>query len=156
MPHRTCKATMALILTTTGIALAGCTVDQPDRSTRNVATHQAGTPHELCDAYFERGAWTLDAWGPVVELTPTACARKVEIDSRVELAVLEIEMLKKYGQHKEMTNVYGVLNQLECHIRRYPDKPTWNLEPQRPFVGLATTLNADCNPSVAVPERPYY
>lgn len=156
MTYRTYKGTVALIVTSTCMALAGCPVDQPDTSKPASTMSHAGTHDEVCDAYFENGSWTMDEFGPVIKLTPTACGRKVDVNSRESLALLEIEMLKKYGQYKDMTNLYGVFNQLECHIRRYPDKPTWNLEPQRPFVGLATTLNAECNPAVAVPEKPYY
>lgn len=38
-------------------------------------------------------------------------------------------------------------DQLECHAVGAPDKPTWNLEPWRPDVGLVATMAARCNPT---------
>jgi len=40
----------------------------------------------------------------------------------------------------------GMHDQLLCHALGAPDKPTWNLEPWRPDVGLVATLAASCNP----------
>ena len=40
----------------------------------------------------------------------------------------------------------GMHDQLVCHALGAPDKPTWNLEPWRPDVGLVATLAARCNP----------
>ncbi len=40
-------------------------------------------------------------------------------------------------------------DQLECHAIGAPDKPTWNLEPWRPDVGLLATMAARCNPTGA-------
>jgi len=37
-------------------------------------------------------------------------------------------------------------DQLVCHAVGAPDKPTWNLEPWRPDVGLIATMAARCNP----------
>jgi len=44
------------------------------------------------------------------------------------------------------TNMPGMRDQLLCHALGVPDKPTWNLEPWRPDVGLVATLAASCNP----------
>jgi hypothetical protein len=38
-------------------------------------------------------------------------------------------------------------DQLVCHAVGAPDKPTWNLEPWRPDVGLLATMAARCNPT---------
>jgi len=43
-------------------------------------------------------------------------------------------------------NKPGIHDQLLCHAIGVPDKPTWNLEPWRPDVGLVATLAARCNP----------
>ncbi|MFC8731732.1 DUF2599 domain-containing protein [Luteimicrobium sp. NPDC057192] len=43
-------------------------------------------------------------------------------------------------------NKPGMHDQLLCHALGVPDKPTWNLEPWRPDVGLLATLAASCNP----------
>ncbi|GMA24401.1 hypothetical protein GCM10025864_21600 [Luteimicrobium album] len=44
-------------------------------------------------------------------------------------------------------DVPGMHDQLLCHALGAPDKPTWNLEPWRPDVGLVATLAAGCNPT---------
>lgn len=41
----------------------------------------------------------------------------------------------------------GMHDQLVCHAVGAPDKPTWNLEPWRPDVGLLAVLAAMCNPT---------
>ncbi|WP_298459306.1 DUF2599 domain-containing protein [uncultured Cellulomonas sp.] len=38
-------------------------------------------------------------------------------------------------------------DQLVCHTVGAPDKPTWNLEPWRPDVGLLEVMLAGCNPT---------
>lgn len=104
--------------------------------------------------YISNGSWGLDEYGPVLVITPTDCGRKVvgaEIDSLI------LEAIKKFGNNRRLTrNLFGTINQLECHVRLFPDKPTWNLEPDRPYVGLENTESAECNPSVAIPDQPYH
>jgi hypothetical protein len=103
--------------------------------------------------YIAGGTWKLDEYGPVLEITPTDCGRKVvgaEIDSLI------LEAIKKFGGKPRLTaNLFGAINQLECHAKLFPDKPTWNIEPDRPYVGLANTEAAECNPSTATPDLPY-
>jgi len=43
-------------------------------------------------------------------------------------------------------NAPGMRDQLLCHMVGAQEKPTWNLEPWRPQVGLAQTMLAFCNP----------
>jgi len=44
-------------------------------------------------------------------------------------------------------DVPGMRDQLVCHMIGAQDKPTWNLEPWRPEVGLQQTILSLCNPS---------
>ncbi|WP_448098991.1 DUF2599 domain-containing protein [Luteibacter yeojuensis] len=153
MHGSTWKVASGLAIALALVSLAGC--QAPDRGPAGTAHAMPSPAAPDCPSpYIAGGAWKLDEYGPVLEITPTDCGRKVvgaEIDSLI------LEAIRKFGGNPRLTaNLFGAMNQLECHAKLFPDKPTWNLEPDRPYVGLANTEAAECNPSVAVPDLPYY
>lgn len=152
MDHRTWNAirilVVALAFLGTGTACTHDDAGQAKVETKRPATGDCPPP------YILNGVWSLDEYGPVLAITPTDCGRKV-VGAEVDTLILEA--IEKFGDNPRFTgNLFGSMNQLACHVKRFPDKPTWNLEPDRPYVGLDNTEAAECNPSVAIPDQPYY
>jgi hypothetical protein len=147
------KVASGLVLSLALASLAGCQGSDRDPGRRAQAMPSPATP-DCPPPYVAGGTWSLDEYGPVLEIAPTDCGRKVvgaEIDSLI------LEAIKKFGGNPRLTaNLFGAINQLECHAKLFPDKPTWNIEPDRPYVGLADTEAAECNPATAMPDLPYY
>lgn len=116
------------------------------------------------EGYIAFGQWKLDEYGPVLEITPTPCGRDTFIELKNQLDEgkrseardhLEMEAIEKFSGNVNWRNTRGLINQLDCHILEYPDKPTWNIEPDRPYVGYDLTRQAQCNPSVPLPDSPF-
>ncbi|SFW53752.1 DUF2599 domain-containing protein [Luteibacter sp. UNCMF366Tsu5.1] len=112
-----------------------------------------------CDAqtgegFVVSGKWHIDEYGPVLEVTPTPCGRRVSEDL-TKRDSLDMEVIEKFSGNLNWRNTRGMINQLDCHLINFPQKPTWNLEPDRPYVGYADTWAAECNPSVGRPDTPF-
>ncbi|WP_367616714.1 DUF2599 domain-containing protein [Pseudomonas farris] len=63
------------------------------------------------------------------------------------------ELTRDYSNSRYWKNTHGMRHQLICHLAIARDKPQWNLEPWRPDVGYAKTLEAGCNHVVPLPEK---
>lgn len=150
MDHRTWNAIRIVVIAFAFLG-AGTACTQGDA--RQVEAERPATS-DCPPPYILNGVWSLDEYGPVLAITPTDCGRKV-VGAEVDALILEA--IEKFGNNPRLTaNLFGSMNQLACHVKLFPDKPTWNLEPDRPYVGLENTEAAECNPSVAVPDQPYY
>lgn len=143
MNHRMCKAIAGLLAVTVAFAT-------PAFAATSMPGH-AGLPHnQACPPPFvQKGEWKLDEYGPILEITPTACGRTVQ---GWDIEVFDAEVVRKFSGNAYWRNSQGLLDQLECHIRKFPTKPTYNIEPDRPYVGRTGTEAADCNPNVADPD----
>ncbi|WP_277211618.1 DUF2599 domain-containing protein [Isoptericola croceus] len=84
--------------------------------------------------------WGDREGGRSLAVTPTDWARSAGLAGEglvwAELVAAEPEV-----------DTASMRDQLTCHAVGAPDKPTWNLEPWRPDVGLAAVLAARCNPT---------
>lgn len=112
------------------------------------APEQTAGPAQSCMSYIERGSWIYRFSEWTLELEPTACGRTINSS---ETAYMFYEIAKKFGGSPYWQNTRGIINQLTCHLVIARDKPTWNLDPWRPYVGHSATVAADCNPEV--PDR---
>jgi hypothetical protein len=108
---------------------------------------------QACESYIERGTWVYRYSEWTLELTPTECGRQVSSDNT---AFMFYEMSKKFGGSPYWVNARGIINQLTCHLVIARDKPTWNLDPWRPYVGHVTTVAVECNPQVPDPEPDFH
>jgi hypothetical protein len=106
---------------------------------------------ETGEGFIASGRWKLDEYGPVLEITPTPCGRRVSEDL-TKRDSLDMEAIERFSGNLNWRNTRGMINQLDCHVINFPDKPTWNLEPDRPYVGYADTWVAECNPSAPRPD----
>lgn len=172
MKHTT-WITVALVALCVG-AGAAWMLHLPDRpaadpATGDVSSSRVAVSARPCDTesgegYVASGKWKLDEYGPVLEITPTPCGRDTFIalknegdeEKRAEARDhLDMEAIEKFSGNIQWRNTRGLINQLDCHILEYPDKPTWNIEPDRPYVGYELTRQAQCNPSVPRPDSPF-
>lgn len=105
--------------------------------------------------FVAEGEWTIDEYGPILHITPTACGRLARDRDPTYVDVFDDEVIARFSGNPlwdTYHNTRGLLDQLECHIRLYPDKPTYNIEPSRPYVGRRKTEEAKCNTSVYDPD----
>lgn len=124
--------------------------NQPPRQ----AISAAITPS--CPQYIQTGVWIYRSaegtheWA--LSLTPTVCGRYID---QSETGLMFYEIVRKFGQSSYWTNNRGIINQLICHLLNAREKPQWNLEPFRPYVGFAATADARCNPLTPRPDVEY-
>ncbi|MDF4003744.1 DUF2599 domain-containing protein [Luteibacter sp. PPL201] len=159
------KASIWAVIGLTAACAVGVTAGVVRAWHRDAADPLRGAPHaatatpfaEPCDAatgegYVQSGQWTLDTFGPVLEITPTDCGRNAGAARRDHL---DMEVIEKFSGNVNWRNTRGLINQLDCHAINYPTKPTWNIEPDRPYVGYRLTWQAQCNPSTPRPDSPF-
>jgi hypothetical protein len=132
------------------------------------ATPNVSAPlkHELsaaiapsCPTYIDSGKWVyryaegypFNEW--MLSLTPSECGRYID---QTETAYMFYEIVKKFGQSEHWSNNRGMINQLTCHLYAAREKPEWNLEPWRPYVGYSKTVAAGCNPIEPDPDPAYH
>ena len=109
-----------------------------------------------CSQYIDRArsGWFIDQWGhQSLRLVPTSCGRSI---GTADTPHMFYEIVKTYGDPEQLgaapspsdrwKNVKGMINQLTCHLRIARNKPEWNIEPYRPWVGDEATERAECNP----------
>ncbi|WP_236195120.1 DUF2599 domain-containing protein [Pseudomonas glycinae] len=116
-----------------------------------------------CDSYIERLEWSEDYQEPVLgtisslKVTPTECGRKAGVGKTdVVLAELAIKAAALDPDRKDWNfdrMGSSMRRQLACHLDSPAianDKPTWSLEPARPYVAhdVIMSLPGDnrCNP----------
>jgi len=122
--------------------------------------HALAPPHgvhpEKCSSYIQSGSWVYEYNEWSLQLVPTSCGRHIAED---ETPAMFYEIVKKFGDPEvfgkpadasrdRWRNVRGMIDQLTCHLTISRNKPTWNLEPYRPWVGYEATVKADCNPYI--------
>jgi hypothetical protein len=112
-----------------------------------------------CSEYIQSGKWVyrfssdyqFNEW--MLSLTPSACGRYINAS---ETAYMFYEVVKKFGQSEHWSNNRGMINQLTCHLYIAREKPEWNLEPWRPYVGYSKTVATGCNPIEPDPDPAYH
>lgn len=114
-----------------------------------------------CDTYIEKVEWTDNYQEPVLgtiaslKVTPTDCGRKAGV-GKTDVVFAELANLAANDRSKEWNFDHlgsSMRRQLACHLDS-PDiaanKPTWSLEPRRPYVAhdVIMKLQGDnkCNP----------
>lgn len=105
---------------------------------------------ERCVKYVESAQWVYRDYQWSFFITPTPCARRTPPEGTV---FLWDELTRDYSNSRYWENTHGLRHQLICHLAIARDKPQWNLEPWRPDVGYAKTLEASCNHVVPLPEK---
>lgn len=126
---------------------------QPAKPSRDTQLQPAPA---RCSTYIEKGNWVVayNEWS--LQLVPTKCGRAIQAD---ETPNMFYEIVKKFGDPETFggppdpakdrwKNVKGMIDQLTCHLTIARNKPTWNLEPHRPWVGYEATVAAECNPYI--------
>ncbi|WP_259741208.1 DUF2599 domain-containing protein [Pseudomonas fluorescens] len=129
-------------LTTLGISTAPAHATEPADSFTSVT--------ERCHKYIAGAHWFYRDYQWSLSITPTPCARRTLEPST---AYLWDELTRDYSNSRYWQNTHGMRHQLICHLAIARDKPQWNLEPWRPDVGYAKTLEAGCNHVVPLPEK---
>jgi hypothetical protein len=146
-------ATVGLLLTVNAIAA------EPPPSGKPLSKPLKPAVTQNCPEYIQSATWVyrysadypFNEW--MLSLVPTACGRYIDPS---ETAYMFYEIVKKAGQSKYWTNNRGMINQLTCHLYAAREKPEWNLEPWRPYVGYSKTLAAGCNPVEPDPDPAYH
>jgi hypothetical protein len=117
--------------------------------------------YRSCDKYIEKVEWTDDYQEPVLgiisslKVTPTECGRKAGV-GKTDVVFAELANLAANDKNREWNFDHlgsSMRRQLACHLDS-PDiamnKPTWSLEPARPYVAhdVIMKLEGDnkCNP----------
>lgn len=110
-----------------------------------------------CTQYVADGSgwhWYYNEWS--LKIIPTSCGRQIGTS---ETPMMFYEIVQKFGDPEKFgsppdavndrwKNAKGMMNQLTCHLVIARNKPEWNLEPYRPWVGHDATVAADCNPYI--------
>lgn len=88
--------------------------------------------------------WAENRYGPQLLIHPSAAGRADFFPTAGDRAWQEVLQLNPAA------DTPGMYEQFLCHWYAarlvQPDKPTWDLEPWRPPVGLLATVQAKCNP----------
>lgn len=92
-------------------------------------------------AYVE---WVSTEVGPSLQIHPTANGRRSGSDDGAQVAWAEVLALEPDA------DTPGMQAQFDCHwtFARLvePDKPSWNIEPDRPVVTEKQMIESRCNP----------
>jgi hypothetical protein len=117
----------------------------------------AGAGKELCSSdgqrYIAKGEWIYRYQEWTLSLTPTECGRNIQSDKTGNMFY---EIVKDYSGSRFWTNDRGMINQLTCHLTIARNKPEWNLDPWRPYVGHTETVAQQCNVTVPAPDQPFH
>ncbi|MFJ7110109.1 DUF2599 domain-containing protein [Pseudomonas sp. NPDC098740] len=109
-----------------------------------------------CEKYIEKAEWNEKYFEPDMKKTipslmetPTACGRTIGPD-KTNVAYAELFNLAANNKNWNWGHDGGSMRrQFSCHVANpkiAQDKPTWNLEPARPYVSHEEAVNMDCNP----------
>ncbi|MFI6427255.1 DUF2599 domain-containing protein [Promicromonospora sp. NPDC050880] len=91
------------------------------------------------DRAIESATWGENEGGRSLAVDPADWARRA---GEAGLDLIRTQLVAAEPEADSAT----MDNQLVCHAVGAIDKPTWNLEPWRPDVGLILTATAHCNP----------
>ncbi|MFT4085865.1 MAG: DUF2599 domain-containing protein [Gordonia sp. (in: high G+C Gram-positive bacteria)] len=109
-----------------------------------VASTDTSEPPSAPPPYIDRVAWAQTAVGPSLQIYPTPAGRQVSGTGVEDEAWGEVLKLDSGA------DTPGMRAQFDCHwtFARLmdPDKPSWNLEPDRPVVSESDMIAARCNP----------
>jgi len=83
--------------------------------------------------------WGRHDGGHSIAITPSDCVRRNGL-------VMRDQVWEALVSLDSEASGPGMRDQLICHMIGAQDKPTWNLEPWRPAVGLQQTILNLCNP----------
>nr|WP_221247081.1 DUF2599 domain-containing protein [Gordonia humi] len=120
----------------------------PESSTY-MSTSQPPTsqPPTLPPPYIAGADWVDTQVGPSLQIRPTRNGRDVSGDGTADEAWSEVLAMESDADSP------GMRAQFDCHwtFARLvdPDKPSWNLEPDRPVVSEQEMIAARCNPGFA-------
>ncbi|MGV9669401.1 DUF2599 domain-containing protein [Gordonia sp. NPDC003504] len=94
--------------------------------------------------YVDHVEWVSTAVGPSLQIHPTVSGRKTYSDDGADVAWAEVLKLAPDA------DTPGMRAQFDCHWTYArlvaPDKPSWNIEPQRPVVDEQQMVATRCNP----------
>lgn len=96
--------------------------------------------------YIAGVVWADTTAGPSLQISPTNSGRYTVADAAMDDAWAEVLALEPVADTQTMRD------QFDCHWRfarlTEPEKPTWNLEPERPVVTEQEMIAARCNPGM--------
>lgn len=157
MHHRTWNRSLLLVVSIAlaAMAMGGVAYGAPPAKRSHPKADECPQP------YIEKGEWKDDPYGPILEITPTPCGRIINANEDLvardkNFYALVGEMVIRFSTNRYFERLPTMVNQLFCHARLFPDKPTWNIEPQRPYLSYDETAAAQCNPSVPKPDEPVH
>ncbi|WP_342774305.1 DUF2599 domain-containing protein [Gordonia oryzae] len=94
--------------------------------------------------YIDHVQWVQTQVGPSLQIHPTSSGRKTTSDNGADVAWAEVLALAPNA------DTAGMRAQFDCHWTYArivaPDKPSWNIEPDRPVVSQQEMINSMCNP----------
>ncbi|EGD55391.1 DUF2599 domain-containing protein [Gordonia neofelifaecis] len=147
-------ATFAVVCAAAGV-LAGCSgggsdsaaasssAPMPVTSTTLGSSDLTPTP-VLPPPYIASATWAETEVGPSLQIAPTPNGRKVSSPTAGDEAWREVLRIEPNA------DTPGMKAQFDCHwtFARIvqPDKPTWNIEPNRPVVTPDEMIATRCNP----------
>lgn len=141
-----------------GVTVSGCagadeaapapssTTVTPSSETAANTPMQTTTP-TVPPPYVDHVTWVETAVGPSLQIVPTPAGRRTENPTGDDIAWAEVLRLAPDA------DTPGMRAQFDCHwdFARLvePDKPSWNIEPQRPVVTDDVMIQTRCNPGFA-------
>lgn len=140
--------TDSFLLALTGFSLVLSSVHAAENPTA-VSGESTIVIVERCNRYIENAHWFYRDYQWSLSITPTTCARRT-LESSTPF--IWDELSRDYSNSRYWQNTHGMRHQLICHLATARDKPEWNLEPWRPDVGYAKTVEAGCNHVTPLPE----
>ncbi|AUH67085.1 MULTISPECIES: DUF2599 domain-containing protein [Gordonia] len=145
---------IAAVTCTAAIALAGCSGGNesavspsdsiPTRVTASSSVTSSAPTPVLPPPYIASADWVQTEVGPSLQIAPTPNGRRVQSPTAGDEAWREVLRLDPGA------DTPGMKAQFDCHwtFARIvqPDKPTWNIEPNRPVVSPEEMISSRCNP----------
>lgn len=154
----------AVVCVTAALALAGCaggsggddggitdywpapTTSSMTSMTSTVVEAPSTTP-VLPPPYIASATWAQTEVGPSLQIAPTQNGRDVSSPTSGDEAWAEVLRLDPAA------DTPGMKDQFLCHWTYarlvQPNKPTWNIEPDRPVVSPDEMVRTRCNPGFA-------
>lgn len=145
-------AAVLLGVTASGCAGADDAAPAPVTTTSTLSVAAASTPTTtstptLPPPYVDHVTWVETAVGPSLQIVPTPAGRRTENPTGDDIAWAEVLRMAPDA------DTPGMRAQFDCHwdFARLvePDKPSWNIEPQRPVVTDDVMIQTRCNPGFA-------
>ncbi|GEM_PF-2552644 len=103
--------------------------------------------------YIQKGEWVYRYNEWTLSLTPTTCGRQI---NATQTPNMFYEIVKKFAGSPYWANTRGMINQLTCHLVIARNKPEWNLDPWRPYVGHDRSVAEGCNATTPDPDSVFH